>query len=547
MKRKAPRFSKLALSIFVVIFVLSFISLNGDGGFLKPAIAEAVNPAIGLTKDNPGMRKAIEVQGRYNDMMMGISGVVGHGVGISSDKELVIKIFVTRAGIPGIPAALEGIPTEVEVSGMVVAYADPTARFARPVPIGVSTGHPDITAGTIGCSVIDPSGNVYALSNNHVYANQNDAQILDNVLQPGPYDGGQDPADAIGTLADFEAIDFSGGNNTIDAAIALSSTSDLGISTPGDGYGTPSSTPQVAATELPVQKYGRTTGWTHGIVDTINTTVDVCYETRGAIFLRCVKEARFVDQIGITPGTFSAGGDSGSLIVTDDANKNPVGLLFAGSSTHTFANQIGLVLERFNVTVDSGGPVDPLADIAITDVNAPNSVVKGDQVDVYVTVQNAGNQDVGSFNVVLTDSTDVVDIGTQTVSSLAAGASTTLTFPWDTLTASSGDHTLAGSHDLPDDNIANDAITTVVTVNEASGITLTATGYKVKGRHHADLAWNGATSTSVDIYRDNALIATTSNDGAYTDSTNNRGGGSYIYQLCEAGTSTCSNEVTVTF
>lgn len=80
-----------------------------------------------------------------------------------------------------------------------------------------------------------------------------------------------------------------------------------------------------------------------------------------------------------------------------------------------------------------------------------------------------------------------------------------------------------------------------------TGITLTANGYKVRGRHNIDLSWSGATSTNVDIYRDGVLIATTANDGAYTDSTNNRGGASYTYEVCESGSSTCSNSVTVTF
>ncbi len=213
----------------------------------------------------------------------------------------------------------------------------------RPVPIGVSTGHPDITAGTIGCRVIDASGNVYALSNNHVYANENKASIGDNVLQPGTYDGGVDPDDAIGTLADFEPINFHPrASNTIDAAIALTSTDMVGNATPSDGYGTPSSTTATAYVGLEVQKYGRN-GQTFGEVDSVNATVRVYYSTRFAIF---------VNQVVITPGDFSAGGDSGSLIVTDDEACNPVGLLFAGSSSYTIANQIDEVLGAFGVSID---------------------------------------------------------------------------------------------------------------------------------------------------------------------------------------------------
>jgi subtilisin family serine protease len=79
------------------------------------------------------------------------------------------------------------------------------------------------------------------------------------------------------------------------------------------------------------------------------------------------------------------------------------------------------------------------------------------------------------------------------------------------------------------------------------GISLSAAGYKVKGAHTVDLSWDGATSTNVDIFREGANVATTANDGAYTDNINAKGGGSYTYRVCEAGTSTCSADVTVTF
>jgi hypothetical protein len=92
-------------------------------------------------------------------------------------------------------------------------------------------------------------------------------------------------------------------------------------------------------------KYGRTTGLTKGRIDAINAIVNIGYDSG---------VARFVNQIIIKPGLFSAGGDSGSLIVAQsgtDARK-PVGLLFAGSSVITIANPIGPVLGRFGVTID---------------------------------------------------------------------------------------------------------------------------------------------------------------------------------------------------
>jgi len=284
-------------------------------------------------------------------------------VGFNGDSSPAVIIFTETPGVRGLPASLEGVPVVVHVSGKIVALpkkprptrppkdppVDPTKRFDRPVPIGVSTGHPSVTAGTIGARVTDGTY-VYALSNNHVYADENLASIGDPVLQPGAFDGGTDPEDRIGTLDDFEPIVFSEtANNVIDAAIALSSTSYLGNATPTDGYGMPKSTIASAYVGMKVQKYGRTTGLTSGRVSAINGTFIVNYGTG---------KARFVNQIVITPGTFSAGGDSGSLIVVKanpkrgDSNRKPVGLLFAGSDVVTIANPIDAVLSRFGVVID---------------------------------------------------------------------------------------------------------------------------------------------------------------------------------------------------
>jgi outer membrane protein assembly factor BamB len=78
-------------------------------------------------------------------------------------------------------------------------------------------------------------------------------------------------------------------------------------------------------------------------------------------------------------------------------------------------------------------------------------------------------------------------------------------------------------------------------------ITLTAVGYKVRGVNTVDLSWSGATSNQVDIYRDGIVRVRTANDGFHTDSTGRRGHATHTYKVCEAGTLTCSNEVTVQF
>jgi glucose/arabinose dehydrogenase len=79
-------------------------------------------------------------------------------------------------------------------------------------------------------------------------------------------------------------------------------------------------------------------------------------------------------------------------------------------------------------------------------------------------------------------------------------------------------------------------------------ITLSASGRKVGGINTVRLSWSGATSTNIDVYRNGVPpIATVPNTGTYTDSTGDTGRARYTYRVCEAGTSTCSNDARVTF
>jgi PKD repeat protein len=88
---------------------------------------------------------------------------------------------------------------------------------------------------------------------------------------------------------------------------------------------------------------------------------------------------------------------------------------------------------------------------------------------------------------------------------------------------------------------------TVIAPLPSGGITLAVTAYKVTGRKHADLTWDPTTSVNMDVFRDNVRVATVANTGTWTHSTTERGGGSHTYQVCEAGTATCSNVVTVSY
>lgn len=76
-------------------------------------------------------------------------------------------------------------------------------------------------------------------------------------------------------------------------------------------------------------------------------------------------------------------------------------------------------------------------------------------------------------------------------------------------------------------------------------ISLSASGRKQKGSAFVDLTWSGATGANVDVRRNGAVVTTTANDGAHTDSLG-KVSGTFTYKVCEAGTTVCSAEVSVT-
>jgi hypothetical protein len=194
-------------------------------------------------------------------------------------------------------------------------------------------------SGTLGALITDGS-NQYILSNNHVLGRSGAAVAGEDVSQPGMIDANC----AVTTIvADYTGAAPLGPSN-VDAAVAQLRSGQMNSTGSIQDIGVPSSTIQNASVGLSVAKSGRTTGFTTGSVSSINTSVSVQYQQG------CGKGKKFTvtytGQIVITPGNFSAGGDSGSLIVTNNGSHNPVGLLFAGSSSSTIANPIGQVLQR---------------------------------------------------------------------------------------------------------------------------------------------------------------------------------------------------------
>ncbi len=80
-----------------------------------------------------------------------------------------------------------------------------------------------------------------------------------------------------------------------------------------------------------------------------------------------------------------------------------------------------------------------------------------------------------------------------------------------------------------------------------SGIALSATGRFDATAQYMTLKWSGATGAMVDIYRNGARLRTTANDGSDTNGRTFQGDATYVFRVCQAGTTTCSNDATVTF
>lgn len=220
----------------------------------------------------------------------------------------------------------------------------------RPLIIGASIGHVDITAGTLG-AFVKRAGRVFILSNNHVLANEDAATAGDSVIQRGRHDGGLPPIDHVATLRFW--IRFTAkGPNLVDAALAeVEKSIDYNASllrglVGGADRQLTGLGPDFLDEGETVYKVGRTTGATEGRVTAFDLdNVVVAYDTGNL---------RFDGQVEIE-GTgnqaFSDGGDSGSIIVNSEMQA--VALLFAGGDSGganglglTYANPIHTVLKE---------------------------------------------------------------------------------------------------------------------------------------------------------------------------------------------------------
>ncbi|HEY6946096.1 MAG TPA: hypothetical protein VI431_13220, partial [Candidatus Acidoferrum sp.] len=278
---------------------------------------------------------------------------------------------ITSSGAYTAPAQ---VPNPATVTVTAVSQADTTksasasvtieahtpneAAQALPIKLGTTGGNANdfsrqgnfITCcgGTLG-SLLQRTGTLYILSNNHVLARSDSASLGENIIQPGLVDTncGGTPSSTVANLSQFANLQNSGKN--VDAAIAqilpgavdttgtillLGSTATGGVPDPGP----PHAGMGIAATVgMNVAKSGRTTALTCSTIGTVGLATSVQYQTGCGTGTKFT--VNFSNQISVTGGTFSGPGDSGSLIVSESTT-DPVALLYAGSDTDTVGNPV---------------------------------------------------------------------------------------------------------------------------------------------------------------------------------------------------------------
>lgn len=238
-------------------------------------------------------------------------------------------------------------------------------KQAPPVKMGTSGGSANdksnfyCCSGTLG-SLVVRDGVLCILSNNHVLARSGSAAAGEDTVQPGLVDTSCLP-NSSNIVGDFLGNVVPLGSANVDAALSVA-RSNVDATGAILDVGVPVSTVQAPAIGLHVMKSGRTTGFTTGSITSVNTSVSVQYQkgcNQGKKFT-----VTFTNQI--VTGAMSAGGDSGSLLLSNDGTPNPVGLLFAGSSSATIYNPAQAVVNAFTAGGHSFSFVGTASDAAAT-------------------------------------------------------------------------------------------------------------------------------------------------------------------------------------
>lgn len=209
----------------------------------------------------------------------------------------------------------------------------------------ISIGN-DRMAGTLGCLVRGEDGKLYGLSNNHVTGGCNNSRPGLPIVGPGILDVMAGSPDPITVGFHSRALRMHQGEpdivqhtkNTDAALFEILDESRVSSSQAGQ-YDTPSLVVDIDV-DMEVEKVGRTTGHTTGVVESLVVgPFPVAY--RSKTYHSPDEQTEFVGTVYFEPvlkvagdrGPFSSNGDSGSLVVTTlaDGQRAAVGLVFAGN------------------------------------------------------------------------------------------------------------------------------------------------------------------------------------------------------------------------
>jgi hypothetical protein len=355
----------------VLLSLAMVVLLAGCSGMSTTAISVAVTPSGASVTVSQPLVFQVAVAGTTN------TAVTWQVAGITGGNSTVGTISAT-----GSYTAPASVPNPAKVIITAVSQANPSSSgsaavliFASninqqaqntPIELGTSGGNENdsitqgnqITccSGTLG-SLVERDGVLYILSNNHVLARRDSGQIGDAIIQPGLGDTNclSTGTTTVANLTQFANLQTAGTN--VDAAIAqiVTGTVDtsgnilsLGATSTG---GTPDAGPPHAGSGIAasvgeiVAKSGRTSLLTCSTVDALNVATSVTYQTNcnsGSSFT-----VLYSGQVSVSGGSFSASGDSGSLIV-DQGTADPVALLYAGSDTDTVGHPVADVLSAMS-------------------------------------------------------------------------------------------------------------------------------------------------------------------------------------------------------
>ena len=231
-------------------------------------------------------------------------------------------------------------------------------RIACGSSVGLGGG---LSAGTLG-ALVRVNGDLFGLSNNHVIGRCSYAEGGHPVLAPGnldinpnflihPFCIGLYESCAPMLNGSPATVPVSG---NLDAALMRVVDDSKVSAMQGNAYPTPNSVSPLAD-GMSVQKVGRTTGHTRGVVtgkvagfQSVSYAVPELQHQFNVFF----SEAWVVEGID---GAFSDSGDSGSLVVgsLSSGELTSVGLVFAGNGSITLVVPLDLILAHFSATIET--------------------------------------------------------------------------------------------------------------------------------------------------------------------------------------------------